>query len=129
MGGLDPTGKSPVFSSHPQLFYPPKFARSSIDPKPVCTGFEPHAFSPNIKFYCSALFETPKGCYVFHKSTNQNKDHLFSVSVPVPFFKSKRALALEPPKTAGFSYKGIGLVNVIKPMPFLRFKENHCQIT
>ena len=61
MGGLDPTGKSPVFSSHPQLFYPPKFARSSIDPKPVCTGFEPHAFSPNIKFYRSALFETPKG--------------------------------------------------------------------
>ena len=41
----------------------------------------------------------------------------------MPFFNSKRAQAPEPPKTAGFSYKGAGLVRVIKPVPFLHFME------
>ena len=43
--------------------------------------------------------------------------------MPVPFFNSKWAQALEPSKTAGFGYKGAGLVSVIKPVPFLHFME------
>ena len=43
--------------------------------------------------------------------------------MPVPFFNSKRAQALEPSKTAGFGYKGAGRVSVIKPVPFLHFME------
>ena len=47
----------------------------------------------------------PKKGVIFSEKYKANEDRLFSVSVPVPFFKSKRAQALEPPKTAGFSYR------------------------